>query len=114
MERKDYAMIVLSVSLLASIGLNLMPEANYYCDDRMEKAYCFDLSSTMKTCYTLPNRQGGKRCSSLWQPIEIEIKEKVKIYANNKIYECEVKDNFIQRYSPCKSNDLEGWLGELL
>jgi len=44
-------------------------EANYYCLDREIKAYCYDLSSTEKTCYTLPAKTGGKRCGEPWQEI---------------------------------------------
>lgn len=68
-EIKGYAMIVLSVALLTSLGFNIMPEPTHYCDETQTKAYCFSVSSTMKTCYTLPNKGGGKICSNLWKEI---------------------------------------------
>ena len=73
MDKKDYTMIILSTILLASIGLNVMPEPTHECDSRELKAYCFDLSSTGKTCYTLPNKIGGKRCTEGWKEIEKDI-----------------------------------------
>ena len=44
-------------------------EPNYYCLEKQIKAYCYDLSSTMKTCYTLPAKTGGKLCSEGWKEI---------------------------------------------
>lgn len=68
---KNYAMIILSVSLLASLGLNVMPEPTHYCDVREVTAHCFSLSESGKTCYTLPEKIGGKRCleAPYWQEI---------------------------------------------
>ena len=43
-------------------------EPNYYCEEREIKAFCYSLSSTMKTCYTEMNKTGGKRCSE-WKEI---------------------------------------------
>lgn len=73
MESKNYIMIGLSIALLVSLGFNTMPAPTHYCDSRELKAYCFDLSSTGKTCYTLPNFVGGKRCTEGWKEF---IKEK--------------------------------------
>ncbi len=49
-------------------------EPNYKCDDRGLEFYCISMSSTMKTCYTLPDRKGGKRClvEPFWEEIVIE------------------------------------------
>ena len=68
---KNYTMIILTAAVLASLGLNAMPEANNYCTALQTKAYCFSLSSTNKTCYTLPANTGGKQCLTLpyWQKI---------------------------------------------
>lgn len=41
-------------------------EPTHYCEDRELTAHCMELSSTAKTCYTLPAKTGGKRCTSLW------------------------------------------------
>jgi len=70
MDKKDYTMISLGLALLVSLGLNVMPEPTHECDSRELQAYCFDLSSTAKTCYTLPNKIGGKRCTEGWNEIE--------------------------------------------
>ena len=78
MDKKDYTMVALSTILLVSIGLNAMPEPTHECDSRELMAYCFDLSSTNKTCYTLPNKIGGKRCTEGWNKIETP-------YVNNNI-----------------------------
>jgi len=69
METKDYTIITLSILLLASVGLNVMPEPNYKCDSRELKAFCFDLSESGKTCYTLPKYTGGKRCTEGWKDL---------------------------------------------
>jgi len=70
MDKKDYTRIILGVTLLVSLGLNVMPEPTHTCESRELQAYCFSLSSTGKTCYTLPNYVGGKRCTESWQEIE--------------------------------------------
>ena len=77
MDKKDYIIIVLGAVALASIGLIVMPEPTHECDSRELKAYCFDLSSTGKTCYTLPDKIGGKRCTEGWQEIEEDIEEDI-------------------------------------
>ena len=59
-------MVALSVALLLTLGLNAMPEPTHQCDSRELLAYCFSLSPTEKTCYTLPNDIGGKRCTEGW------------------------------------------------
>ena len=92
---KNYAMISLSIILLASLGLNAMPQANYYCDASQAKAYCFDMSSTLKTCYTLPNRGGGKVCGDLWKKIPDPVENTaacspyVVAYTDNGKYFCD-------------------------
>ena len=66
----NYSIIgALTLSLAISLGFNQIPDPNYYCDSRLAKAYCFELSSTLKTCYTLPAKTGGKLCSEGWQTI---------------------------------------------
>lgn len=68
---KNYTMIALTAVMLVSLGFNAMPEATHYCDITQMKAYCFDLSATSKTCYTLPAKTGGKQCSTVWQKIPL-------------------------------------------
>lgn len=67
MDKKDYSLITLSIITLASLGFGLMPEPNYYCDSRELNAYCFDVSETGKSCYTLPDYKGQKICSEGWK-----------------------------------------------
>ena len=79
----NYSIIgALTFTLAISLGFNSIPDSNYYCDSRQAKAYCFELSSTLKTCYTLPPKTGGKLCNEGWQKIpEIltdEIKDEIK------------------------------------
>ena len=116
MEKKDYSMVVLSTVLLVSLGLNVMPEPTHYCDSRELKAYCFSLSETLKTCYTLPNNKGGKRCSEGWKELIIapEGVETVQVDANGKIWECEIKEGKINKYSNCFSGKYHGYLGEFI
>ena len=49
-------------------------EPSHECKDRELSFYCFSLSSTLKTCYTLPDRKGGKRClvEPFWEEIIYE------------------------------------------
>jgi len=72
MEIKDYTITGMTLALAISLGFNLIPDPNYYCKSRELKAYCFDLSETMKTCYTLPNKKGGKRCTDSWKEITVQ------------------------------------------
>ena len=76
METKNYTIIGLSLALLISLGFNAMPEPTHQCNSRELQAYCFELSSTGKTCYTLPNKVGGKVCTEGWVEIE-DIKEDI-------------------------------------
>ena len=46
---------------------------NYYCESRELTAHCYSLSSTNKTCYTLPSNQGGKRCTEGWRSFSATI-----------------------------------------
>lgn len=73
MDKKDYTMVALSIGILISLGLNAMPEPTHYCDSRELKAYCFSLSDSQITCYTLPEKTGGKRCSEGWKKILVPI-----------------------------------------
>ena len=43
-------------------------DSTHYCEEREIKAFCYSLSSTMKTCYTEMNKTGGKRCD-VWKEI---------------------------------------------
>ena len=73
MEAKTYTIIGLSLLLLTSLGFNVTPEPTHKCDSRELKAYCFYVSSTDKTCYTLPNYKGAKRCTEGWKELKVDI-----------------------------------------
>jgi len=49
-------------------------EPTHECRDKETKAYCYELTSSGKTCYTLPGRKGGKRCliEPYWEDIPVE------------------------------------------
>lgn len=72
----DSKTIVMTLSILLAAGFSFIGDGTetptHYCDDRFFVAECDSLSSTGKTCYTLPLNQGGKRCSSIWQQISQE------------------------------------------
>lgn len=46
-------------------------DPTHKCVDRGLELYCFRVTSTKKTCYTLPDNKGGKRClvEPLWEEI---------------------------------------------
>ena len=73
MENKT---ILMTLSILLATGFSYIGDGietpTHYCEDRYFIAECDSLSSTGKTCYTLPLKQGGKRCSSIWQEISSE------------------------------------------
>ena len=71
------AALLLVIATLTYVGLvdksgQPINEPNYVCWDREIKAYCYEVSSTNKTCYTLSDKTGAKRCTSLWEPIPEE------------------------------------------
>jgi len=73
--KANYAMVTLTALLLGMLGWGAMPEPTHQCDSRELDAYCFSISPTEKTCYTLPENQRGKRCTEGWkekfQPVEV-------------------------------------------
>ena len=61
---------VLTLVLAISLGFNTIPDANYYCDSREIKAYCFELSGGIGSrCYTLPAKTKYTICNEGWQKI---------------------------------------------
>ncbi len=61
------AIIILMISGYVVVGDQSL-EPTHYCEEREIKAFCYSLSSTMKTCYTEMNNTGGKRCD-VWKEI---------------------------------------------
>lgn len=64
----NVGVILMMITGFAVVG-PLDQESTHYCEEREIKAYCEELSSSSKTCYTLPAKQGGKRCSEGWEEI---------------------------------------------
>ena len=60
--------LLLYIASMMQVG-DLDLEPNYYCEGRELKAFCYDLSSTGKTCYTQEGKIGGKRCTEGWKEI---------------------------------------------
>jgi len=61
------AIIILLISGYVIVGDTSL-EPTHYCEEKQIKAFCYSLSSTMKTCYTEMNNTGGKRCD-IWKKI---------------------------------------------
>ncbi len=86
MEKATVALIIATLALISNftnIGLT-DKEPTHYCESRELKAYCFDLSSTLKTCYTLPAKTGGKRCTETWKEIPLIPIIEYQDYTTNK------------------------------
>jgi len=69
----------LSISAILLLIVTFLPvgdttlEPNYACAVKEIKAYCYDISSSGITCYTQPNRAGGKQCrGGLWEKIPVK------------------------------------------
>ena len=93
METQTKIAIGVVLALIATYTLvgDTSLEPTHFCSDRELKAFCYDLSSTGKTCYTQPGRIGGKRCSPSWEVIPELIEERIltttatdKIHCTNK------------------------------
>jgi len=81
METKTTIIGSLTLALILSwtyVGVSGQ-QPNYYCEEKQITAYCYDLSSTAKTCYTLPAKTGGKLCSEMWKEINFKEQPKAKI-----------------------------------
>ena len=69
MENKlSITAIILMIAGFTYFGI-ATAEPTHYCLSKEIKANCLDFSSTGKTCYTLPDKTGGKRCDVPWQEI---------------------------------------------
>jgi len=82
---------VLILALIASFTYTGLEgrEPTHYCESRELKAHCLELSSTLKTCYTLPGKTGGKRCTEGWKEIlEVKIDQESITRGNSKQYSC--------------------------
>lgn len=73
METQNKVNVAIFVAILttwAFVGVSGV-EPTHYCESRELTAHCMDLSSSGMTCYTLPSKTGGKRCSEGWKEIPI-------------------------------------------
>ena len=68
-DLQTYVNVSAVLSVFLAAGFLIIPDANYKCDSKQQVAYCFNLSSTGVTCYTMPSRTGGKTCTEGWKGI---------------------------------------------
>lgn len=69
MDKASAVSAAIIITMITGFLIIGVIEPTHYCEDRQIKAHCYSLSSTNKTCYTVPENIGGKRCSSLWKEI---------------------------------------------
>ena len=80
--------IIAMIALFGYVGVE-GKEPTHYCESRELTAHCYDLSSTMGTCYTLPAKTGGKRCSEGWKEIPLPSKAETYSYGSGKKWLCD-------------------------
>ena len=62
LEVLGWAGFLLYITSLIQVG-DLSLEPTHACNtDKELKAYCYDLSDSKVTCYTQPEKTGGKQC----------------------------------------------------
>jgi len=66
------ALILALITTWSYVGISGL-EPTHYCEDREITAYCYKLSSTNKSCYTVSITEGQKICSNGWKEIPIKI-----------------------------------------
>jgi len=87
--KMNAALIVALIATWSFVGVTNI-EATHYCESRELTANCLDMSSTGKTCYTLPGKTGGKRCTEGWNEIPLyESRPIVPTSSNSKQYLCD-------------------------
>ena len=114
--------LTFGVFILASLifsGVYFVPLGSkaYFCSDNNLVGLCEKLSSGLGTrCYF--NSTSYKTCSSGWKLFEGITEEKnvevVKVFANERVWSCEVIDEKVNSYSRCVSENREAYLGELV
>lgn len=94
---KSGALLGITLALLVSLGVNVLPSDTHFCSDLGITMQCNHLSTTLKTCY--PNAdttQGKKYCSNGWEAItrenitleEAKIESGFKLLGNGKEWLC--------------------------
>ena len=62
-------------------------EPTHYCLNKEIKAYCYELSDSKVTCYTQPERTGGKQCrGGQWELIPKETKPEYKTSSSGRVH----------------------------
>ena len=79
------AILLLIVTFIQVGDLDLEP--NYACAIKEIKSYCYELSDSKVTCYTQPERTGGKQCrGGQWEEIPKEPKQIVQPSSSGRIH----------------------------
>ncbi len=109
--KKRFILFALILLLITSIGFTIKAntkldsvkrevtgvvstfEPNYECKGNSLKFFCFSVTSTLKTCYTLPDKQGGKRCLETPYWVKIESGEPIVIDIDEPTHKCASNGN---------------------
>ena len=71
-EKKIITGILLTILVFAIVGDTDL-EPTHYCLNKEIKAFCYELSDSKVTCYTQPEKTGGKQCrGGQWEEIPKE------------------------------------------
>ena len=92
METQTIINVALMVALIGTftyVGVEGQ-EPTHYCESRELTAYCYSFSPSTITCYTLPGKIGGKRCTENWK--EIDFQEVINTNNAIKEYSCDNKE----------------------
>lgn len=81
--------IAITAVILATFAIvgNIDLEPTHYCESRELVAHCVSLSDSGITCYTLPGKTGGKRCSEGWK--ELSVKQPIPQTHSSNIIVCD-------------------------
>lgn len=86
MEKATVALIIATLALISNftnIGLT-DKEPTHYCESRELTAYCFRLSASGKSCYTVSLTEGRKVCTETWKEIPLIPIIEYQDYTTNK------------------------------
>ena len=91
MSMENYLTVGISVLLLISLGVQVMPDHTHYCSNLNVSMECDRISASGKTCYpTEGTTKGKKYCSSTWENIVFDIDNEPSKESNptTEAYEC--------------------------
>jgi len=122
-EAQITGIVTLALILSGAVVVGIM-EKSYYCASEDNVKECLRLSSSGITCYylTAPDVTKGDRCTGgVWEPLESYLgnralpdAESIRIHANAKEWNCFPDNGLVSAYTQCKSDEAEGYLGELI